>query len=525
MATIEQLANALRKADAAGDTEGARKLAGAIRNMRTGGEKPQVGTAEDMVRSGVAGVGQGAVGLAAFPADMRAFGRSVVESGALNGGASPEQAQASGSLAQQALSKIPGLVFPAFNALSNGPTSQEALSAINDLTRPAPNASQLVTGEQPKAPLEYEPQTTAGKYTRTVGQFVPGMALGPGGAARNVVSGLGAAVASETAGQATEGTGYEPYARFGAALAGGGLPMLKGPAKAPLSSTKELKNEAHAAYKAAEQSGSVLPAADYSQILDRIGQMAVDEGAGRMTPRLRSAMKELVANEGRDLSVREVDRMRQNLRFGIDAMKPDEARIIKKMVAEFDNAVEQLAPSPIAEARAKWRVAKKAETLDSLESKAELKAGQYTQSGMENARRTVYRQLASNDRKMKQFSPEEQAAIRKVATGNGIENAARNLGKYAPTGPVPAMTSILAGIGGGSFFGPAGSTVGGLIGTGLAGTGIAAKLVAQGMSKTNARIVEELVRGGKATTQSPDKKMLETIARMLIQGREASASP
>lgn len=64
--------------------------------------------------------------------------------------------------------------------------------------------------------MGYNPQTTAGEYAQTVGEFAGGASLGgPNAMLRyGVLPGL----ASETAGQATEGTAVEPYARAAAAL-------------------------------------------------------------------------------------------------------------------------------------------------------------------------------------------------------------------------------------------------------------------------------------------------------------------
>lgn len=74
--------------------------------------------------------------------------------------------------------------------------------------------------EQAQGRPQYEPQTTAGEYARTIGEMAPN-ALFPGGwgarAARVVVPGA----ASEAAGQATEGTPIEPLARVAGAVGGG----------------------------------------------------------------------------------------------------------------------------------------------------------------------------------------------------------------------------------------------------------------------------------------------------------------
>jgi hypothetical protein len=72
----------------------------------------------------------------------------------------------------------------------------------------------------------YEPQTTAGKYAQTIGEFIPGAALAPEEGLGKAVAkyGVAPAVASEAAGQATEGTPLEPYARAAAAVGAGVAP-------------------------------------------------------------------------------------------------------------------------------------------------------------------------------------------------------------------------------------------------------------------------------------------------------------
>lgn len=86
----------------------------------------------------------------------------------------------------------------------------------------------------------HEPQTKAGEYARTIGEFVPGSLIGPGGLAAKAAQTIIPAVASETAGQATKGKGYEGAARFVGALAGGGLTAL---ASRPGTATRALSNQ------------------------------------------------------------------------------------------------------------------------------------------------------------------------------------------------------------------------------------------------------------------------------------------
>jgi hypothetical protein len=107
-----------------------------------------------------------------------------------------------------------------------GPKSPEAQAAIGGGLLPTSGGIQSkiegVTG-----PL-YKPQTTAGQYAQTAGEFAPGLALGGGGGAATRLgrNWLAPAVTSETAGQLTKDTALEPYARIAGALAPAAAPRL-----------------------------------------------------------------------------------------------------------------------------------------------------------------------------------------------------------------------------------------------------------------------------------------------------------
>lgn len=66
---------------------------------------------------------------------------------------------------------------------------------------------------------DYQPETTAGEFASTVGEFIPG-AVAFGGLSPSNLARFGVApgLASEGAGQLTEGSSVEPYARIAAAL-------------------------------------------------------------------------------------------------------------------------------------------------------------------------------------------------------------------------------------------------------------------------------------------------------------------
>ena len=140
-------------------------------------------TALDVAKSTGVGLGQGILGLGTLPGNVEQLARMGIDKGAELLGYENPQTQKSGQW------------FPHYG---------DAKRAFEE----------VVTGKF------YEPQTVPGEYARTVGEFAPMTMAGPGGwAARGVQTVVPAAV-SETAGQMTKGTQYEPWARMGGAVAG-----------------------------------------------------------------------------------------------------------------------------------------------------------------------------------------------------------------------------------------------------------------------------------------------------------------
>jgi hypothetical protein len=94
---------------------------------------------------------------------------------------------------------------------------------INDIL---PTSESLRKRREGNVGPGYQPETTAGKYAQTIGEFLPGAALAPEKSLGKglVKFGVVPGAASEAAGQATEGTPLEPYARTAAAIAGGLAP-------------------------------------------------------------------------------------------------------------------------------------------------------------------------------------------------------------------------------------------------------------------------------------------------------------
>jgi hypothetical protein len=188
--------------------------------------KPEMSVGEvagDVAKSAGIGVVQGGIGLATLPGNVEALGRAGINAAAGLVGAEP-------------------------------PVSSETfLSNYNDWK----GRIEQHTGEF------YKPKTTLGEYARTAGEFLPAAIGGPAGVANRAARVALPAVVSETAGQATEGTSLEPWARMGGALLGGRLPntaaraVTPAPVNAPRqAAVQALENEGVTALTAGQRTGN-----------------------------------------------------------------------------------------------------------------------------------------------------------------------------------------------------------------------------------------------------------------------------
>lgn len=158
--------------------------------------------AKDVAKSAGIGVAKGALGLAGMVGDLSDAGAKGLKT------ASDFVSDKLGVDRYQP---------PGESILHNIPTKESLTKNVED-----------VTGEF------YKPQTNAGHYAESAGEFVPAALAGPGGIARKIgMQAVVPGVASEAAGQATAGTPLEPFARAGAGIVAGlGGALLSRPSQA-----------------------------------------------------------------------------------------------------------------------------------------------------------------------------------------------------------------------------------------------------------------------------------------------------
>lgn len=149
---------------------------------------------------------------------------------------------------------LPGTIGDALNSGLSWATGLPQLPSSPFSSSGVQSGLSTVTG----GASEYDPQTTAGEYAGTVGEFLPGAAIGGGGIANLLRFGVIPGLASEGAGQLTEGTSIEPYARIAAALTAPAVPALASRAISPFAGS--ISPERMAAIRVLQAEGVPLTA-------------------------------------------------------------------------------------------------------------------------------------------------------------------------------------------------------------------------------------------------------------------------
>lgn len=327
------------------------------------------------------------------------------------------------------------------------------------------------------------PETTAGEYAETVGEFLPGALLG-GGVRQMIAAGMG----SEAAGQATEGTKLEPWARVGGGILGGGamartentisniLRTRDYISSAP--TTQALRDAAKAKYVTGHGKGLKIKPAGTAILDGKLRALASE--AGYITPTGRIAentnLRQLFAllddYQAGPVTTKQMQALRRQINSMAGSVEPEVSRMGVMMKREYDDFLAALTPE-FRDANKLNAQAMRGEMMDKAEDLAVDRASQFSQSGMENALRTEYRQLSRDisKGKLKGLRPDQVEAIRNVSRATGATKLLRSIGKFAPRGPVSAMSHSLPAYVGFQLGGVPGAAVlgGATMGLGLLG--------------------------------------------------------
>lgn len=296
---------------------------------------------------------------------------------------------------------------------------------------------------------------------------------------------------------------------------------------------QKIKDRAQALYAKAENSGVRINGKTTQKIADRMRDRMVKEGiklpSGEFIDDSMTAIKgldrTLKAFEGKEITPKQALAVRKAFQNAAGSTNPNEARIGRMLLQRYDGFLSRVSPE-IKSANALWHRAKKAELVNTARTLgAETRTGQFTQSGLDNALRTEFRQILRgiNEGRLKGYSEAEKEAIKRVANGTVTRNVAREVGKLAPN----SMVGQLAGSGGIIGASVAGSPTAGAVVAGMMGAGYGGKALANRLAVKQAETAELLIRAGvdKAFVERLTESQREQVALLLAANLSRFSRP
>ena len=174
--------------------------------------------------------------------------------------------------------------------------------------------------------------------------------------------------------------------------------------------------------------------------------------------------------------------LRTEITAAMQTAKGNELRLLKGLQSKFDDFMYAKVPQ-FKEADKLYTMGMGGKEADEMAKLAEARAGQFSQSGMENALRTeargIERKLITG--KERGYSPDEEAMISKMTARPSA--VADQVAKFAPTSMMPIMANVGLGAAANSFL------------PGLGWIAAPASMVAGGLTKA------ALTRGQKSTAE------------------------
>lgn len=269
------------------------------------------------------------------------------------------------------------------------------------------------------------------------------------------------------------------------------------------SPTKDaLKDTAQALYRQADQSGTVVRADRFANIIDDViaeaKRRGVDEG---VTPKAWAAVTRLMKEKstGAPKTLQDLDTLRQVL---LAAQKEGHASATA-MLKRFDQRLDLLGRSDLIsgtgdavktlkDARGLWQRFRKADQIEGAIEKAANAA-----SGMENGLRNEFRKLLNS--KTARWSDEERKALERVVRGTAGTNLLRFLGTFGYS--TDQARSFLGAVIGGGVGAAAGGPLGAVA---IPAVGTAAKSAGRAATMQNAELAAAIARAGQVPQVPPN---------------------
>lgn len=230
-------------------------------------------------------------------------------------------------------------------------------------------------------------------------------------------------------------------------------------------SAPQMKQAVTDAYQRVDDLGAVYkPAALkdlYQGIDDEMAAAGIDAGLNKKPTAMLQVLQERL-NSGQPMSLTQLDKLRQQVRLNLMGGKPADQFYGQKIINNIDEFIDAAGPdqmlagegpkvaAAIKDARAantQWR---KYETFENAIDNGELQAATtYAGGNVANATRQQVRPLLKkgSGRQMKNLTPDEAAALNRLARGSTLANTARTVGKvFDPRGLLGSSVQTALGI-------------------------------------------------------------------------------
>lgn len=221
-------------------------------------------------------------------------------------------------------------------------------------------------------------------------------------------------------------------------------------------SSDDVAAQSQALYRASEAEGVQFADAAIKDLGQKL-KVAAGDINDKLRPITSGTVDDIDNMLTGPMTLEKFDEFRQGIGLDLKTAKGKDKLILTRMKGMLDDFADNVAPADMTggprgveilkEARKMWQQSKKAEVVENILDSADVKTGQYTQSGFANAIKTEMRALykAIQGGKAQGWTKEETALIRQMAKGGSSSRLVNLLAKFSPKGVVSILGGQLVG--------------------------------------------------------------------------------
>lgn len=266
-------------------------------------------------------------------------------------------------------------------------------------------------------------------------------------------------------------------------------------------STMDVRKAATEAYGEAERLGGEVSPEKFTTLTYRIANK-LDEGRFNpvLHPKVQRAVDTLTAEatQAMPVSLNRLDTLRRVAARAGASSSADEQRLGKIAVDEIDTFIRESMPeasvAALEKARDLWAKMSRSKQIEGLITKASRSTKEPSA-----ALRRQFQLLADNERKLKTFTADEQALIKRIADGSMSVSALETIGTFAPPriGELRKLPGLVGAAGYGGIY-----TVSPPAAIALGGTGYASRAIANQLARAQAQQLAMQARTGAPAAQT-----------------------